>query len=236
MNFTINIDSWQAAVFGRVLSRLASRAADINLLLLGPRSCWQFFGHFQESMPLGRSQGYDAVELQHPDSDGPGQSSRRTSYDTTREGDAKSYSSTLGDPPSYPPLPYQTKKNKHAHIPDGGTYRQHMDGLPYSSSSQSRPHNSRNSSWDLLAGVHKFEHGYEEFDTRNVSEAHLQFAEGDIPQNQLVRFYHYLLSFSIVTRWTLFIVPVLAIIWVPGILSFTKFPDARVSCGFNIHE
>lgn len=36
MHFIINIDRWQAAVFGRVLSRLASRAADINLLLLGP--------------------------------------------------------------------------------------------------------------------------------------------------------------------------------------------------------
>ena len=186
-------------------------------------------------MPLGRSQGYGPVGIQHPDEDKPGLSSRRTSYDTTREGDydAKSYASTtpLGDPPSYPPLP-----NKHVHMPDGGSHHQHIDGLPYSSSSQSRPHNSRDSSWDLLAGVHKFEHGYQEFDTRKVSETHLQFAEGDIPQNRLVRFYHYLLSFSIVTRWTLFIVPVLAILWIPGILSVTQFPNARVSSTLNIRE
>lgn len=197
-------------------------------------------------MPLGRSQGYDAVELQHPDSDRPpitGQYSRRTSYDTTQEGDydAKSYHSTtpFGDPPSYPPLPSQTKASKHVHMPDEGTHQQPVDryeGLPYSSSSQTRPHNPRNSSWDLLAGVQKFEHGYEEFDARKVSEAHLQFAEGDIPQNKLVRFYHYLLSFSIVTRWMLFIVPMLAILWIPGILSLTRFPNAEVSSRFNIYD
>jgi hypothetical protein len=38
---------------------------------------------------------------------------------------------------------------------------------------------------------------------------------------QFVRFYQFLLSASIVTRWTLFIVPVLAIIWIPGILGLT---------------
>lgn len=42
---------------------------------------------------------------------------------------------------------------------------------------------SGGSSWDLLAGIRKFEHSYEEFDTRNASEAHLAFAEGDIPSN-----------------------------------------------------
>ena len=30
-------------------------------------------------------------------------------------------------------------------------------------------------------------------------------------------------------RWTLFIVPVLGAIWIPGILSFTTFPHATVS-------
>ena len=195
--------------------------------------CCQLRCYHHTNMPLGRSHGYDPVEIQHPDLDRPptiGQSSRRTSYDTTQEVDydAKSYTSTtpLGDPPSYPPFP---KASKHAHVQGQATHHQHIEGLPYNSGSQSRPHNSRDSSWDLLAGIHKFEHEYEEFDTRKVSQPHLQFAEGDLPQNRFVRFYHYLLSVSIVTRWTLFIVPVLAILWIPGILSLTQFPNANVS-------
>ncbi len=44
---------------------------------------------------------------------------------------------------------------------------------------------SRNGSWDLFAGVRKFERGYEQFDTRNASESHLRFADGDIPKNKV---------------------------------------------------
>ena len=40
--------------------------------------------------------------------------------------------------------------------------------------------------------------------------------------------YAYLLTVSIITRWLLFIVPLLAVVWIPGILSVTKFPDATV--------
>ena len=43
-----------------------------------------------------------------------------------------------------------------------------------------------------------------------------------------MRFWNYLINVSIVTRWTLFIVPVLAIIWIPGILQFTRFPVGKV--------
>ena len=41
------------------------------------------------------------------------------------------------------------------------------------------------SSWDLLSGLRKFEHEVETFDPRNAREAHLQFAEGDIPNNRV---------------------------------------------------
>ncbi|KAI0717187.1 hypothetical protein C8T65DRAFT_572201 [Cerioporus squamosus] len=44
---------------------------------------------------------------------------------------------------------------------------------------------SRNASWDLLAGMRKFEQGYEQFDSRNASESHLAFADGDIPKNKV---------------------------------------------------
>lgn len=45
-----------------------------------------------------------------------------------------------------------------------------------------RSHLPRNSSWDLLAGIRN---DYEEFDTRKASEAHLAFAQGDVPDNQV---------------------------------------------------
>ena len=51
-------------------------------------------------------------------------------------------------------------------------------------SSGLRPESRRNS-WDVMAGIRKFEHSYEEFDSRNASKAHLAFAEGDIPNNRV---------------------------------------------------
>jgi hypothetical protein len=41
------------------------------------------------------------------------------------------------------------------------------------------------SSWDILNGMKKFEHSYEEFDSRNASERHLAFAQGDLPNNKV---------------------------------------------------
>ena len=39
--------------------------------------------------------------------------------------------------------------------------------------------------------------------------------------DQFVRFYQFLLNVSIVTKWTLFIVPILAILWIPKIIGLT---------------
>ncbi|KAJ7901846.1 Mechanosensitive ion channel-domain-containing protein [Mycena olivaceomarginata] len=77
-------------------------------------------------------------------------------------------------------------------------------------------------SWDMLAGLKKMEHSYEEFDpARNATEPHLAFAEGDLPDNKASKLYNYLLNVSIVSRWILFILPVMAIIWIPGIIVLT---------------
>ena len=43
----------------------------------------------------------------------------------------------------------------------------------------------RSGSWDMLAGIRKFEHSYEAFTPSNASEAHLAFAEGDMPTNRV---------------------------------------------------
>ena len=60
---------------------------------------------------------------------------------------------------------------------DGRSYSQ----MPTPNPSGSRGHLNKSPSWDLLAGYRKFEHSYEEFDTRNASEKHLVFADGDVP-------------------------------------------------------
>ncbi|KAF9654005.1 hypothetical protein BDM02DRAFT_3086356 [Thelephora ganbajun] len=100
--------------------------------------------------------------------------------------------------------------------------------MPTPDPSGARGHQSKSPSWDLLASYRKLEHSYEEFDTRNASEKYLAFADGDVPNTAFVRFYHYLLNVSIVTRWIIFIVPVLAILWIPGILHFTAYPDGNI--------
>ena len=60
---------------------------------------------------------------------------------------------------------------------EGSTFSE----MPTPDPSGGRGHISKSPSWDLLAGYRKFEHSYEEFDTRNASEKHLVFADGDVP-------------------------------------------------------
>ncbi|KAK7057174.1 serine/threonine protein kinase [Favolaschia claudopus] len=88
-------------------------------------------------------------------------------------------------------------------------------------------------SWDMFSGIgRKFEDSYEQFDpSRDASQPHLVFAEGDIPNNKATKLYNYLLNVSIVTRWILFIVPVMAVIWIPGIIVLVgtgKLREAQV--------
>jgi hypothetical protein len=46
--------------------------------------------------------------------------------------------------------------------------------------------------------------------------------------SKAAKVYNYLLNVSIITRWTLFIVPVLGLLWIPGILGLTVYKEARV--------
>lgn len=45
---------------------------------------------------------------------------------------------------------------------------------------------------------------------------------------QFAKVYNYLLDVSIITRWIIFIIPVLGLLWIPGILGFTAYPDTTV--------
>lgn len=90
--------------------------------------------------------------------------------------------------PSYPPMPHSSSsRSRHVRMPsddrEGGGGGRPPPGYD---SAASPPYGShRNGSWDLLAGIRKWEHSYEEFDTRNASHEHLQFAQGDMPQNKV---------------------------------------------------
>ncbi|KAL1748755.1 Mechanosensitive ion channel-domain-containing protein [Schizophyllum fasciatum] len=189
--------------------------------------------------------GYDAVELGHPSQihDSPQSTPRMSAnmplYEYSLSGQGQRPNTGESARPdsedthvTYPPysqntvassssLPmYEARRGEPSAVypPDG-------KGPP---TSMPRPRMSRSPSWDILNGIKRFENGYEEFDTRKATEEHLAFAEGDLPKNKFSRFYHYLINVSIVTRWILFIVPVMGLIWIPGILHFTEFPDATV--------
>lgn len=93
----------------------------------------------------------------------------------------------LNQPPEiYPPPPLPSS---HVQFPqEAPIYPEQpkRPGFPHTSSGSTTGggHNSRNASWDMLGnGYRKFEHSYETFDTRNASEAHLAFADGDTPKN-----------------------------------------------------
>nr|GAT56367.1 serine/threonine protein kinase [Mycena chlorophos] len=58
---------------------------------------------------------------------------------------------------------------------------------------------------------------YEQYDPADGS--HIVFTEN--PKTEVSKIYNTLLGFSVLTRWILFIVPLLGVIWIPGILDYT---------------
>jgi len=56
------------------------------------------------------------------------------------------------------------------------------EGLSYDNGISSNGHSS---SWDILAGIKKFEQEYDAYDAKNASEALLAFADGDVPKNKV---------------------------------------------------
>lgn len=61
------------------------------------------------------------------------------------------------------------------------------------------------------------------------SSANMVFAEGDfLPQSKASRACMKLFASNIVIRWAVFILPVMALLWIPGIIGVTAAKDARV--------
>jgi hypothetical protein len=129
----------------------------------------------------GRNQ-YDTVDLVSPAST-PGSSVDHTGGFDERT-DARSTHSRAPLAPGYPPPPPPAMSMP---MPEtkGGMYDTESRA---GSRADLRPKNGRSSSWDLLSGIKNFEAEYEGYDSRKASEAHLAFAEGDLP-NTKVRAY-----------------------------------------------
>jgi hypothetical protein len=45
---------------------------------------------------------------------------------------------------------------------------------------------------------------------------------------KISKLYYWALNKSIVFRWALYIIPVTALLWIPGILGLTAFPDTHI--------
>ncbi len=102
-------------------------------------------------------------------------------------------------PASYPPLPSQPSSSigrgsRHVRLQQSNDNLSHAmrnydseraATMPMPGQQSGLHPGSRNGSWDVLAGIRKFEHSYEEFDSSNASQSHLAFAEGDIPNNRV---------------------------------------------------
>ncbi|KAA1474278.1 hypothetical protein DENSPDRAFT_840858 [Dentipellis sp. KUC8613] len=179
-----------------------------------------------------RLSGYNTVQMSSPEEKGADAATIKSEFTTDDTGydraESLSYHShapfNVPPPDTYPPSVPQPSGS-------GGRRVQFPFGTNNGSGNAPRrptSQHAQSSSWDLLAGVRKFEQSMDQFDSRNASEQHLVFAEGDLPKSRVIRFYNYLLNVSIVTRWTLFIVPVLALLWIPGILGFTAYPKAAI--------
>lgn len=141
-----------------------------------------------------RSAEYEEIALRHPDhatmpravafSDGEHEVKDSLSLESA---------TPLSARPPLQPLPYAPVSGSSPGVNGSFQGRPQRYDSPYvnkgqvpgDAASSGRPNNSRNSSWDVFSGLKKFEQGYEQFDTRNASEAHLQFADGDIPNGKV---------------------------------------------------
>ncbi|KAK8866012.1 hypothetical protein IAR55_001163 [Kwoniella newhampshirensis] len=87
-----------------------------------------------------------------------------------------------------------------------------------------RPKGSRQASWDLLGDRAE----WEEFNPKNASVENLRFAEGDAGTNKLSRFYYWALNRGIIVRWLIYIIPILVLLWIPGIVGLAGVKGAYV--------
>lgn len=96
--------------------------------------------------------------------------------------------------------------------------------------SGSRPSSIFRGNWNTSSGAGTPRTEWEGFDF-NPSQAkveELRYAKGDLGRGKIANAYLYLLNKSIVSRWFLYIFPVLVLLWIPGIIWCAGVRDARI--------
>ncbi|KAG8890399.1 hypothetical protein FRB98_008974 [Tulasnella sp. 332] len=173
------------------------------------------------SYPSPSVERYHSIDIRPSnDSDG-GIMSPPNAYPPTRliAGDPFGSTTNLATAQAYPqPTP-------RAHFATDAAATPQMPSRPYKKLDDekggSTPNLSRRSSYDILNQMRIGEN----FDTRNATEAHLT---GDFVETRAGRMYAYLLNLSIVTRWFLYITPIAGLLWIPGAVGLTAFPNAEI--------
>lgn len=162
-------------------------------------------------MSSPRRSDYDPVQLTTPDEHASfsGGAVLRPSITMPEQSNEDGYSYSSHGPfvdpatPSntYPPSSPRTQPGRHVHMANFPSSRTSSPAnsdtergtkarrsfRPFHLKSQGQGDSissSRNSSWDLLAGVRKWEESYDQFDSRHANQKHLAFAEGDIPKDR----------------------------------------------------
>lgn len=69
---------------------------------------------------------------------------------------------------------------------------------------------------------------WETFNSSTSKHKNLQFADGDFGKGAFAKFWLWALNRSFVFRWAIFIIPILAIFWIPGIIWAAGRRDAEV--------
>ncbi|ODO11764.1 hypothetical protein I350_00548 [Cryptococcus amylolentus CBS 6273] len=207
-------------------------------------------GHLRDqsvqSMP--ESEGYGMSELPHQTSRSP-----LAPADATTPGTGSSTPGHVHYPPSsqmsraqqpagdaYTTIPLQdasgpgsaattpgvgsaNKKNRWSFMPSGHASSVSID-QSVNEKAPKRPKNNRNTSWDLLGDKNE----WDEYKTNSASVENLRFAEGDAGTNKFSRLYYWALNKGIAFRWAMYIIPVLILLWVPGIVYYAGVDSAKI--------
>jgi len=170
----------------RVCARARARLGLVDSLRLSTRKFYISFSLSFMSAP--QRPGYHSIDLSAPEGKNPleGKDSLEVTDDLDR-GASLSYTSHMPLNKNHPAQSATSIPPQHdiSQSPADG------EGLPpqvyHDSHPQSQQHtpSTRNSSWDLLGGARKLGEAYEHFDSRNASEQHLAFADGDLPDSKV---------------------------------------------------
>ena len=87
----------------------------------------------------------------------------------------------------------------------------------------------QSSGWNTASDSGGYPHPYGSLGgPGSKSDASLQFAEGDYGKSKFARFWLMVLNQNTYVRWMVFILPVLLLLWIPGICGVTINPSPRV--------